>query len=115
MTKRNQAKALPAGSQRVENNKEGMAEIKEVEEARSNEPSLATFEIDSTFEPTLFPSLSLIITQEDSNSPPSVNTRNQQQGIITQYYMLQMMEQAAKQSPFCCCPLKFTYGRIRYS
>ena len=64
-TKRNQAETLPAKSQRVENN-----EIKDIEEACSNEPNLATFELDSTFEPTPRPSPSPIITQEDRDSPP---------------------------------------------
>ena len=56
------------------------------------------------------------LMQEDHDSPPSANTRNERRGPITQDYMLHMIEQAAQQSPFstqqaasCHHPLRFLH------
>jgi hypothetical protein len=43
------------------------------------------------------------ITQDDDDSPPSANTRQRRQRLLTQDYMLHMMEQPGYKAPFTPC------------
>ncbi len=112
-TNRTQAEEVDAPSQRVENNAHELDESVTPDE---DEADLPIFEIDSSLTDTASPRSSPFITQDDYDSPPSANTRNQRRGIITQDHMLTALEVAAHRSPFTAqnaasrrFPLKFLH------
>ena len=111
--KRMHAEDMDKPSQRVENDAD---ETKNASATSGDEPNLPIFEINPSFTGTSSPSSSPFITQDDYDSPPSANTRNQRRGTITQDHMLTALEVAAHRSPFTAqhaasrrYPLKFLY------
>jgi hypothetical protein len=96
-TKRAQTEEIHTGSQRVEIEDDGSRDTRA--EYRE-EPNLTNFEPITSFTPISSSSPTPFITQDNHNSPPSANTRNRRQGMITQDHMLNMMEVATQCSPF---------------
>jgi hypothetical protein len=94
-----QSDATLAGSQKV-NNEAWMDEIEEDAANDSADTNSPVFEVDfTTTEPP--PSMqSPIISQDNYDSPPSANTRHHCQGMITQDFILHILEQTSKRMPF---------------